>query len=706
MLKPFVEPISLAPPTALDRKQTKDLDQYLRDQGLYESRDEAELREEVLGQLDQIVKQWIRGVAALRGQSPDDANAKIYTFGSYRLGVHGPGADIDTLCVGPSYAQRSTDFFGDDPHCLQHILSKLPEVDALRGVPNAYVPVIECKFRGISIDLLYAQLAVPVVREDIDIGATATLRHCDDQSVRSLNGCRVTDMILKEVPDVVAFRTSLRCLKLWAEKRGVYSNVTGYLGGVNWAILVAYVCKLYPKATASVLVSRFFKVYTSWPWPTPIMLRPIEKDASLAMPVWDPRENGRDRSHLMPIITPAYPAMNSSYNVSDCTLEVMKAEFKRGDEVCSEILAGTTDDNSKEEEKKNVGDNEGGATKQQQGSYWGKLLEPVQFFQGFKHFLQIEVIASSKEDFEIWEGWVHSRMRLLIKSAGMMVDVRPWPKAFTAPPVKNNKEEEDEDEEEEEEEEEEKKKKIASNNDDSTEKEDQPPFPPPPSCFYFIGISKKKAPTTTYGYSQMMIIPQSKVDLTPAVNDFAHKVKEWDERKPGMDILVKHVMQKALPEWCRPVVVAGSRKRTAAAAATVAAAAAEAEANGIREDARPSQPTAAAAPASPSKKLKPATLGRTVLELNVIEVNGDDTDGTGGSGEGGVEVGMERTESDMVEAKVAAHEASVNVLRGDKELGEWTTVAQPQEGGEGGKVVEEKQAQPKAKKGITVKLNI
>jgi poly(A) polymerase len=703
MLKPFVEPISLAPPTALDQKQTKDLDQYLRDQGLYESRDEAELREEVLGQLDQIVKQWIRGVAALRGQSPDDANAKIYTFGSYRLGVHGPGADIDTLCVGPSYAQRSTDFFGDDPHCLQHILSKLPEVNALRGVPNAYVPVIECKFRGISIDLLYAQLAVPVVREDIDIAATATLRHCDDQSVRSLNGCRVTDMILKEVPDVVAFRTSLRCLKLWAEKRGVYSNVTGYLGGVNWAILVAYVCKLYPKATASVLVSRFFKVYASWPWPTPIMLRPIEKDASLAMPVWDPRENGRDRSHLMPIITPAYPAMNSSYNVSDCTLEVMKVEFKRGDEVCSEILAPATDDNSKEEEKKIGGDKEGGATTQQQGSYWGKLLEPVQFFQGFKHFLQIEVIASSKEDFEIWEGWVHSRMRLLIKSAGMMVDVRPWPKAFTAPSVQNkNKEEEEEV----------KQKKIASNNYDSQEKEDQPPFsPPPPSCFYFIGLSKKKAPTTTYGYSQMMIIPQSKVDLTPAVNDFAHKVKEWDERKPGMDILVKHVMQKALPEWCRPVMVAGSRKRSAVAAA---AAAAESEANGSREDARPPQPSAqpsaaaaaAAAPASPSKKLKPATLGRTVSELNVVEVNGDVN---GGSGEGKVEVGMERTESDMVEAKVAAHEASVNVLRGDKELGEWTTVAQPLEGGEGGKVVKEKQAQQgqsKAKKGITVKLNI
>ncbi len=63
--------------------------------GLYEDTNEAQNREHVLGSLDRIVKQWVRLVLEALGYASsicEDVNAKLFTFGSYRLGVHGPGS--------------------------------------------------------------------------------------------------------------------------------------------------------------------------------------------------------------------------------------------------------------------------------------------------------------------------------------------------------------------------------------------------------------------------------------------------------------------------------------------------------------------------------------------------------------------------------------------------------------------------------------
>ncbi|KAH8956247.1 hypothetical protein BDL97_07G030200 [Sphagnum fallax] len=376
------EPISIAGPTEMDCIKTRELEKFLVSAGLYESQEEAVRREEVLGRLDQIVKSWVKQISRNKGfneQLVQEANAKIFTFGSYRLGVHGPGADIDTLCVGPHYATREEDFFIE----LHSILAEREEVTELHPVPDAHVPVMKFKFNGISIDLLYARLSLWAIPDDLDISQESILRNVDEQSVRSLNGCRVTDQILRLVPNIQHFRTTLRCLKLWAKRRGVYSNVTGFLGGVNWALLVARICQLYPNAVPSMLVSRFFRVYTQWRWPNPVMLCAID-EGTLGLPVWDPRKNPRDRTHQMPIITPAYPCMNSSYNVSNSTLRVMTEEFQRGNDSLEMIKAD-----------------------------WSALFEPYPFFEVYKNYLQIDITANDDDDLRRWKGWVESRLRQL-----------------------------------------------------------------------------------------------------------------------------------------------------------------------------------------------------------------------------------------------------------------------------------------------------
>ncbi|KAF3785389.1 Nuclear poly(A) polymerase 1 [Nymphaea thermarum] len=359
------EPISLGGPTELDINRTQELEKFLAASGLYESQEESVAREEVLGRLDQIVKIWIKKVSRAKGfneQLVQEANARIFTFGSYRLGVHGPGADIDTLCVGPRHATREEDFFVE----LHGMLAEMPEVTELHPVPDAHVPVLKFKFSGVSIDLLYAKLSLWVIPEDLDISQDSILQNADEQTVRSLNGCRVTDQILRLVPNI---------------------QVSGFLGGINWALLVARICQLYPNAVPSMLVSRFFRVYTQWRWPNPVMLCAIE-EGPLGLPVWDPRKNPRDRLHHMPIITPAYPCMNSSYNVSLSTLRVMTEEFQRGKEICEEMEA----------------DHE---------ANWNSLCEPYPFFEAYKNYLQIEITSENDDDLRKWKGWVESRLRQL-----------------------------------------------------------------------------------------------------------------------------------------------------------------------------------------------------------------------------------------------------------------------------------------------------
>ena len=154
---------------------------------------------------------------------------------------------------------------------------------------------------------------------NINILDTSYLANLDDKSIRSINGSRVTERILQLVPNIDTFCVSLRTIKYWARQRGIYSNILGFLGGVNYAIMVAFVCQRYINACPSTIIKKFFILYCQWRWPNPIMLTIYDNEkrnnTTIMHSEWNPKVNPRDNTHLMPIITPCFPAMNSSYNV-------------------------------------------------------------------------------------------------------------------------------------------------------------------------------------------------------------------------------------------------------------------------------------------------------------------------------------------------------------------------------------------------------
>lgn len=396
--KPAFDPALSRGPTEAERKVDTYFQKFVEEEIKLESNEEMMRRDSVLAEVRKIFLDWVQFVAQhvlhIPSDVAEDAGGELFISGSHRLGVRDVGADIDTVCVAPNFCTREHFFT-----YLKDDLLKRSEVTEFNAVEDAFVPIISFDYRGVSIDLLFARLASNAVPKDIDILDDNILIGLDEATEKSLNGPRVTNMIFKLVGEKTFpnFLVVLRCIRKWAKKRGIYGNKLGYLGGVNCNILVAFICQLYPNLTPSALLFRFFKQYRSWKWPDPIMLNNIQYQPFGPMVsddriVWSPMGNPND---LMPIITPAYPAMNSAFNVNMHTLTVMQNEISRGFEICESIL------------KKNAW---------QDMNNWRKLFDSSDFFLRYPHYLACHMVGNGEDEASrSWIGFVESRIRRFIQ---------------------------------------------------------------------------------------------------------------------------------------------------------------------------------------------------------------------------------------------------------------------------------------------------
>jgi len=418
-LKPYISAVDRSAPTPKDKKLTKSLTSFINNENPQADPEETTLRQKVVSDLSILVNSWVVDTLRKKGVPESEAKlgGKLFVSGSYRLGVDTAKDDIDTICAAPRYIDRN-DFFSEEEGGFTYRLRKVPGITHVMPIREAVVPIIEVVWHGTDLDVLFAKIErseVPPLSQILD---DSILKGLDDATTKSINGPRVTELLVKLIPNPSTFALVLRCIRLWAKRRGLYSNKMGFLGGVNWAILVAFVCQLFPTASPARLLQKFFSLYQEWKWPTEIRLcHPYEVE-DLDMKQWDPTVDRSEKYHVMPIITPAYPCQNSSYNVSHSTLDIMLEEFKRGKEIVKDICDKPWDENRSSDE-------------------WAELFVPNEFFLRFGTYVVVQATAADDDMLHAWVGYIESRIRKLVEvlQRAPLRKIFPFPKKVPYTPI-------------------------------------------------------------------------------------------------------------------------------------------------------------------------------------------------------------------------------------------------------------------------------
>ena len=92
-----------------DQEMERELQFCLRQLNCAEDAAGFKLRWEVIRELEQLVKLWVREEAARLG-ADEGARARLVCFGSFKLSVIDCESDLDLLCVVPSHVTRPSFF--------------------------------------------------------------------------------------------------------------------------------------------------------------------------------------------------------------------------------------------------------------------------------------------------------------------------------------------------------------------------------------------------------------------------------------------------------------------------------------------------------------------------------------------------------------------------------------------------------------------
>jgi poly(A) polymerase len=306
---------------------------------------ERQARRSLVEYLKLLCQTWARDKIRERlgYEVPLEQAAQLHLSGSEPTGLDESGIDIDACVVFPNVINRNEFFSSMSKH-----LASDATVTNVQVLASAAVPMIGFEVHTgahkIDIDLLVGIIGTTPLPPGYDVHSDEAILQCiDEASERSLGGPRTTEAILRAVPDRRVFIDVLRAVRLWARRRQLYSNKAGFLGGINLSLLAAHAACKYPDAPAARVLERFFWLYKEWTWPTPVSLRPpkpcVLPAARSQEPLAEWCARGQASSDVMPILTPAFPATNSSPLVTPQSLAVIKEEMAIAHDQVSRFLA-------------------------------------------------------------------------------------------------------------------------------------------------------------------------------------------------------------------------------------------------------------------------------------------------------------------------------------------------------------------------------
>ncbi len=99
LVSPALPVVDGSPPSAIEKSFDQSLQVFVKENIPLEDEEGIKRRERVLSRMGVLCRAWIKSVCEKRGLPKtvvDSAGGQLYTAGSYRLGIHEPGADIGT----------------------------------------------------------------------------------------------------------------------------------------------------------------------------------------------------------------------------------------------------------------------------------------------------------------------------------------------------------------------------------------------------------------------------------------------------------------------------------------------------------------------------------------------------------------------------------------------------------------------------------